>query len=494
MPTHAIDRTGTLAPEASLQLAAEYLETQRLDKMDRRIADLLRSYATAEPLDLDLTLAPTLEDLGLSLEADRVQLFFANGESGQIPTSDGNTFELRGAWRPTGDRLEETDSVTSIDLDCLPDQGRGLRAGRVQRSTGMPTPLRESLRSTSPSAPGWSPARATLYLPCLSPCGLLGFFAVEGGLTTSRWGATMLDRGALIGSQFAMVLDRYRQACELDAMRVRDGRNERLETLGRVAGGVAHDFNNVLTAILGYADLLEIELADNGQGQIELGEIRDAAMRAAEVVEQVLSFGRTRSDGVRSVDLGDCLTGLRSMILRVLGEGIALELDLESVCSEEEASQVRIDPGRLERVLLNLASNARAALVDITEDRRFSLSVRRVTIDLDRRDTSSHALGPVAAVNAGDHIRLTASDNGCGMDSSLTAKIFEPFFTTKETSGGTGFGLATTAEILRESNGGIRVESVVGEGSAFHLYFPIAASATHKGEPATRLIAAAAAR
>jgi signal transduction histidine kinase len=259
-----------------------------------------------------------------------------------------------------------------------------------------------------------------------------------------------------------------------------------------VAGGVAHDLNNVLTAIVGYSDLLALELAEGGTGEGELAEIRAAADRAGELVEQVLSFARPRARRVESIDLSERVRRLEGMIGRVLGDDIELDLDLEtdhdpapSAARMADPGFVRIDPAHLERALLNLASNAKASLEGRPEPGRFRIATRRVLVDRDGRDGQAPQSAPICGVAEGWHVRLTARDNGCGMEPALTRRIFEPFFTTRGQTGGTGLGLATIAEVVRESRGGIRVESAPGEGTAFHLYFPISSSASARKPAAT---------
>ncbi len=467
--------------EASPWRSVEGREAERLRRFDARLGELARGYATLPALDLKAALMPALEVLGSGLEADRVRFFSANLFSAMNPNSNADLFDAMGTWRSSPDGSERSESPASVDLDRFSDGGRGLRAGRAQWLPAIASDPEHAepvgLRARRAARVRSAPVRKILHLPCLSSAGLLGFFAVEGGGSAAHWVPSIVERAELAGVHFAMVLDRYRLARELDVIRVRQGHHERLETLGRVASGVAHDFNNVLTAILGNTDLLEMELVGAGESHVELSEIRKAAARAADLVENVLSFGRPRPVGARSVDLADCVRRLRSMIERVVGDGIALELDLESISSsgsEEEVPRVRIDPGRFERVLLNLASNARAALADVDHDPRFAVSLRRVTIDAEGREVTTSGSEAVFGLSAGEHIRLTSRDNGCGMDEARIARIFEPFFTTKQACGGTGLGLSTVVEVLRECGGGIRVESAPGEGAAFHLYFSIA--------------------
>ena len=252
-------------------------------------------------------------------------------------------------------------------------------------------------------------------------------------------------------------------------LREESAHTTRLELIGRMTSTAAHDLNNILTAILGYGDLLDLELGlgEGDPGHLDLSEMRDASKRAAAIVDELLRFGRRREDGARDVDLGKTVEHLTGMLRQVLGRSVALDLDVE-----KQATPVRIDPGRFENVLLNLASNARAAVGD---QGHFGIATRIVGIDEDRRDTTADAEVPGA--RAGRYVRLSAWDDGCGMESGILARVFEPFFTTKPEGEGTGLGLPCVAEFVKTAGGGLRVESTPGEGTTFHLYVPLRADA-----------------
>ncbi|MGY8736585.1 MAG: sensor histidine kinase, partial [bacterium] len=206
-------------------------------------------------------------------------------------------------------------------------------------------------------ARGWQVARSTLFIPCPGEDGLFGFFEVHAAASGPIESEAAIDRAALAARVLGAAFDRANLRAELTSLHQDQKRGTRLETLGRVASSVAHDFNNVLTAILGYADLLEMEIEDTGKGQSELGEIRQAATRAAKLVDQVLTFGRTRTAGDESVDLAETIECLGGMLRQVLGEGIALDFDWL-----ERAPKVELDRARFGPALMNLASNARGAL------------------------------------------------------------------------------------------------------------------------------------
>jgi signal transduction histidine kinase len=337
---------------------------------------------------------------------------------------------------------------------------------------------------------GWRAVGETGLVPCVGSNGLVGVLRVELGMRSARSAASCLERAGRVGDLLASFLERGRLARELAASRAEQLHGERMETLGVVASSVAHDFNNVLTAILGYAELLGLELPVGAPGHSELAEIEGAAIRATRLVEQVLAFGRRRPAGVEALDLAGTVRGLAPMIERVLGERMGLELDLQ-----DPAPPIRVDPIRLEQLLLNLAANARDAVARNGRGRgRFSLASRIVEIDTDGRDRSrvdekseagerdeAREVGnrgesrarEALALAPGPHLRLSARDDGCGIDPATRDRIFEPFFTTKSEGEGTGLGLATAAAILREAGGAIDLESEPGSGSCFHLYFPL---------------------
>jgi PAS domain S-box-containing protein len=215
---------------------------------------------------------------------------------------------------------------------------------------------------------------------------------------------------------------------------------QKLESLGRLAGGVAHDFNNLLTGITGYATLL-LERA-NGDGELrrDLGEIVRAAERAAELTKQLLAFGRRQVLKPRPLDLREVVAELRPLLERLLGEDIALE-----VRDADELGTVRADPGQIEQVIVNLAVNARDAMPN----------GGRFTIETRNRDR---------------YVDLVCTDTGTGMEEATLAQIFEPFFTTREQ--GVGLGLASVHGIVHQSSGEVAVESTPGVGSTFTISLP----------------------
>ena len=235
----------------------------------------------------------------------------------------------------------------------------------------------------------------------------------------------------------------------------------KLESIGRLAGGIAHDFNNMLFAIRGYAELLEEDLAgetlDRAEASRNVAAIGDAADRAAALTAQLLAFSRQQVVSAREVDLNEAIRSVEPMARRLIGEHIHLRMVLDA-----GAGAVRIDPGQLDQILLNLVVNARDAMLE-----GGTVTIETANIDLDDTYAAEHL-----EVLPGPYVMLSVTDTGVGMDRSVQEHIFEPFYTTKELGKGTGLGLATIYGIVRQASGHIWLYSEPGVGTVFKLYFP----------------------
>ncbi len=230
---------------------------------------------------------------------------------------------------------------------------------------------------------------------------------------------------------------------------------QKMEAIGQLAGGVAHDFNNILTAILGYSDLLIQATESTDPRSEDLREVRKAAERAASLTNQLLAFSRRQLLRPRVLDLGALVGDLGNMLRRLIGENIELVIRVAPA-----AGYVKADPSQLEQVVLNLTVNAREAMPD---GGRLEISIHDMTV--------SPGQGPHPGfVEPGRYVALTVSDTGVGMDGHVRAHLFEPFFTTKES--GTGLGLATVYGIVKQSEGYIWAQSEPDRGSTLSLYFP----------------------
>jgi len=246
-------------------------------------------------------------------------------------------------------------------------------------------------------------------------------------------------------------------------------RAERLETVGRLAGSVAHDFNNILTVIRGFCDLLQMELPEDAPEIGDLGEIRVASERGRALTGRLLGFARSEpAENPEGLDMVRAVERARGMIARILGESVTLEVDAEA-----GLGLVPIDPVRLEQILLNLASNAGDAMPD-----GGSFTIRLRTAEGGTAPPS----GPPRLLERA--VVLSVADTGEGMDQKTASQIFEAFFTTKTEGRGTGLGLATVQEIISEVGGFVEVDSAPGVGTTFHMHLPTVESAPSSSKEA----------
>ena len=238
--------------------------------------------------------------------------------------------------------------------------------------------------------------------------------------------------------------------------------SQKMEAIGQLSGGVAHDFNNILTVIMGYGNLLKMDKRlDEGQ-QEKVGQILVASERAAKLTHGLLAFSRKQTLKPQNANLNDIVQHVQKFLSRIIGEDIRLQTGFK-----QEPIRVYVDAGQIEQVLINLAANARDAM-----PKGGHLTVET---DLQRLDAGFFQGRDLA--EPGNYAVVTVSDNGCGMDEETRGKIFEPFFTTKEVGKGTGLGMAIVYGILKHHKGFITLESEVGTGSVFRCYLPALESA-----------------
>jgi PAS domain S-box-containing protein len=232
---------------------------------------------------------------------------------------------------------------------------------------------------------------------------------------------------------------------------------QKMESVGRLAGGVAHDFNNMLGAILGHAELAIAQMDPSHKVFASLLQIQKAALRSADLTRQLLAFARKQTVAPKVLDLNETVGGMLDMLERLIGEDIDLNW-----LPKADLWPVKVDPSQIDQILANLCVNARDAIADVG---RISIETGNCTFDADY--CAIHA-----GFAPGEYVMLAVSDDGCGLDRDTLAHIFEPFFTTKEVGKGTGLGLATVYGIVKQNNGFINVYSEPKQGTRFTIYLP----------------------
>jgi two-component system cell cycle sensor histidine kinase/response regulator CckA len=247
---------------------------------------------------------------------------------------------------------------------------------------------------------------------------------------------------------------------------------QKMEAVGRLAGGVAHDFNNLLSVILSYASLVLSDEEINEETREAVTEMQKAGVRAADLTRQLLAFSRHQVVTTQILDVNSVLVGMDKMLKRILGEDVELV-----TLTAPRLAKIRADRGRIEQVVMNLVVNARDAM---PHGGNLTVATHDATLD-------DAGASPVVA-KAGPYVVLSVRDNGVGMDEATKARIFEPFFTTKPLGKGTGLGLSTVFGIVQQCGGTIRVVSERGAGATFEVYLPaVAETQTREANPSTPL-------
>ncbi len=296
-----------------------------------------------------------------------------------------------------------------------------------------------------------------LNIPFILISGTVG---EEVAVEAMKHGATdylLKDRIVRLGSAVKRALLEVQERAERKRLEEQFIQAQKMEVVGHLAGGVAHDFNNILSVIIGYGDLMMSELAADSLPHKCAEEIRQAADRAVALTQQLLVFSRKQTVRMVVLDLNDALKGLDKMLHRLIGENVEL-----SIVPGKQIGRIRADSGQIGQVLMNLVVNARDAMPNGGK-----LKIETSNAALDENFAEAHE-----NVKAGEYVMLAVSDTGAGMTAEVKARLFEAFFTTKPKGKGTGLGLATCQTIVKQCGGGIEVQSELGKGATFKIYFP----------------------
>ena len=327
------------------------------------------------------------------------------------------------------------------------ETGRTLVRADISEASGFPGDLVDAEAGL----------RSAIMVPLVSKGQIVSTLGLRS-LSTATYGPreqAILER---LANQIAPALENARLHEERVRAEEQLSHAQKMESVGRLAGGVAHDFNNLLTAIMGYSQMSLREAPPESNLNNNLQEIQQATGRAANLTNQLLAFSRHQVIEPQVIDLNDLIINLDKMLRRLIGEDIELV-----TLPAADLQPVKADPGQIEQILVNLVVNARDAMPEAGK-----LTIETANVTLDAEYVRQHG-----GASLGRHVMLTVSDTGMGISEEDQEHIFEPFFTTKEVGKGTGLGLATCYGIIQQSGGHMEVSSEPGQGTSFKVYLPV---------------------
>jgi PAS domain S-box-containing protein len=274
---------------------------------------------------------------------------------------------------------------------------------------------------------------------------------------TQKFAIKRIGKAPLLGGLALDITESKRAEKETKSLQAQLLHAQKMKAIGQLAGGVAHDFNNILTAIIGYGSLLQAKMAANDPLRVNVDHILQSAGKAAQLTQSLLAFSRKQVLDMKPVRFNGIIAGQEQFLRRIIGE------DIEMMTILRGNAVIMADSGQIEQVLMNLAANARDAMP----------KGGRLTIETDLSDMTDAYISTHGFGVPGTYVVVSITDTGMGMDEETKQKIFEPFFTTKEVGRGTGLGMAIVYGIIKQHNGFINVYSIVGKGTTFKIYLPV---------------------
>jgi len=461
-------RDGDGALVGFLSVITDVTERRQVEGAMRR-----RSLGFATLLEVSQSLAATLDlDRVLQAAVDGATALFGAGTAA-VYLLEGDAVRLQATAPPLPPDFPE--DLRLAALDDHPHLRAAITSGKPLL---LPDMLAAELTPAERAVAELRGLRSILYLPLLAGVEPLGALIVASTGAPREISAAEVDLCRTLANLAALTVanarlhdvvrrhaakleeeidERNRAEEDRDALQMQLAHAQKMEAVGRLAGGVAHDFNNMLAVILGRAELALLRANPEGSLRQDLAEILQAAERSAVLTRQLLAFARKQTVSPRVLDLNEVVGRLLRMLRRLIGEDVDLVW-----LPGAEVWNVHLDPSQLDQVLANLVVNARDAIAGTG---RISLETRNVALR-DPRIVRGESLP------SGEYVLLTVTDDGCGMDEETLTHLFEPFFTTKGKDQGTGLGLATVYGVIRQSGGFVEVRSEPRRGTTFHIYLP----------------------
>ncbi|MCA9664368.1 MAG: PAS domain S-box protein [Myxococcales bacterium] len=436
-------KAAIFALEVTERVAAE--EALRFEAGFRRVlGDVTRDLIPRTVDEIDDGIVRGLAAVGEFIDADRCYIFRFDLHDATM----SNTYE----WCRAGIKPQQS-NLQRLPLD---DFAEVVEPMRELNSLWIPdvSAIPDSTSRREFEAEG---IRSLALVPIAFHGECVGFVGFDFVRARRELGGDVINLLEFASATLSRTLERKAAEEQKRALEERLRQSQKLEAIGRLAGGVAHDFNNMLCAIIGYADILSDSATADKATRDAIDQINIAADRAAELTGQLLAFSRKQMVEPKVVGLGSIIKRLHPMLSRLIGEHIVLRTTIAP-----RLGRVRIDPSQVEQIVLNLAVNARDAM-----PRGGELAIETSDVILDAAYCRTRA-----DVTPGNYVLLAVSDTGDGMSAQTQARLFEPFFTTKELGRGTGLGLSTVYGIVEQSGGSIEVDSELGRGTSFKVYFP----------------------
>jgi signal transduction histidine kinase/CheY-like chemotaxis protein len=385
-----------------------------------------------------------LKAMGVTLNVSRIYIFEHHHET---DTMD-NTFE----WVGEG-VLPQKDELQGVSAEDSPWWMKVLKSNQVINFSDIEDIPDEGAKTIL----GLQGILSILVVPLFTAGQYYGFLGFDDCIRHREWSESDAEFLQAVGRIMTGAVEQKRAEDEREKLQEQLSQAQKMESVGRLAGGVAHDFNNMLGVILGHTELALLQADENHDLYSDLIEIQKAAKRSANTTKQLLAFARKDIISPRQLDLNDTVESMLNMLRRLIGEDIDL-----SWLPAKKLWSVKMDPSQIDQILANLCVNARDAIS----------GVGKLTIETGIKTFDEAYCKDNPGFIPGDFVLLAVSDNGCGMDKDTLDNLFEPFFTTKEVGKGTGLGLATIYGIVKQNNGFINVYSESGRGSTFNIYLP----------------------